>query len=65
VTFRDVGTVDAPVFLRAALPIGWSGTGPMVIEEADSATLVHQGWRAEVTDGFNLVLTDVGAARHA
>jgi hypothetical protein len=37
----------------------------MVIEEADSATLVHQGWRAEVTDGFNLVLTDVGAARHA
>jgi N-methylhydantoinase A len=60
VTFRGPGTVDTPVFYRPALAPGWTATGPAVIEEDDSATLVHPGWRATVGADFNLLVTAAG-----
>ena len=40
---RPGGWVDAPVWKRDALPVGWSTTGPAVIEEYGSTTLVGDG----------------------
>jgi N-methylhydantoinase A len=65
VTFRDIGTVDTPVHLRSALPIGWRAGGPMVIEEPDSTTVVHPGWHAEIADGYNMVISSGGGSPDA
>jgi N-methylhydantoinase A len=62
VTFRGLGTVDTPVYYRPALALGWTAAGPAVIEEDDSATLVHPGWRATVGSDFNLLITIDAAA---
>ncbi|MDP9223949.1 MAG: hydantoinase/oxoprolinase family protein, partial [Actinomycetota bacterium] len=49
VYFRELGTfVSAPVFDRYALKAGNVINGPAVIEEADSTSIVHPGYLAEV-----------------
>ncbi len=45
-----------PVFARAALAAGATLTGPAVIAEAQTTTLVPAGFRARVTAGGDLVL---------
>ncbi|WP_164081700.1 hypothetical protein, partial [Stenotrophomonas maltophilia] len=40
---RPGGWVDAPVWRRDALPAGFSLTGPAVIEEYGSTTLIGAG----------------------
>ncbi|MCB1379356.1 MAG: hydantoinase/oxoprolinase family protein [Alphaproteobacteria bacterium] len=40
-----------PVFERHSLPPGWSASGPALIEESSSTTVVHSGQRAHVAIG--------------
>jgi N-methylhydantoinase A len=54
--------VEARVFERAGLRCGASFTGPAIIEQADTTTVVEPGWRVEVDARSNLVLTPCEAA---
>lgn len=47
---------DAPVYWRPSLHEGTELTGPAVIEQYDTTTLVPPGWAARVDDRFNLFL---------
>jgi N-methylhydantoinase A len=54
-----VGTgepVTATVYDRTVMPAGYSFTGPAIIEQADTTTLVTLGWRGRVDDGGNIIL---------
>jgi len=53
----DEAPRDAPVYRREQLALGWSATGPLVIEEAASTTVVLPGWSARVAAGGCLLLT--------
>jgi N-methylhydantoinase A len=54
--FRDTGAVDATIYDRSALPAGWQGPGPLVIESVESTILVPPGWQAKMNqDGFVLL----------
>jgi N-methylhydantoinase A/oxoprolinase/acetone carboxylase beta subunit len=48
--------VEARVFDRAALPVGFEFDGPAIVEQADTTTVVEPGWRAHVAADGNLVL---------
>ncbi len=52
-----VGPRDAAVFDRAALPAGYEVSGPAVIEEDQSTTVLPDGFRLCVADGGELILT--------
>lgn len=57
---RVAGTrapVSAAIYHRAALPTGFSCNGPAVLEQDDTTTLIEPGWRAEVLDNGNILLT--------
>ena len=43
VSFRGLGYVETPVFRRELLPAGFTRSGPAIIEEPDSTTVVHPG----------------------
>lgn len=53
----DQAPRDTPVYRREQLGMTWSGTGPLIIEEAASTTVVAPGWTAEVAAGGCLLLT--------
>ena len=65
VGFEANGRADALVFLesivlwRPSLALGFSISGPAVIEQYDSTILVPPGWTASVEESFNLVLEHV------
>jgi N-methylhydantoinase A len=48
VYFGSAGTLDAAVYDRTALPTGFKGQGPALIEEYGSTTLIWPGDRFEV-----------------
>ena len=48
------GYVDCPIYDRYALPAGAGFPGPAVVEEFDSTTIVHPGFRLQVDDTGNL-----------
>jgi N-methylhydantoinase A len=48
VHFDGHGFVDCPAIDRALLAPGMAFGGPAVVEEPDSTTLVHPGWRVRV-----------------
>src|SRR6266550_441325 len=48
--------VETPVHVRSELPAGATLTGPAVIDQLDSTTLVPPGWRAEVDEWLNIRL---------
>ena len=48
--------VTAPVFNRALLSIGDTFSGPAVVEQLDSTTIVFDGWEAAVVEGGHLKL---------
>jgi N-methylhydantoinase A/oxoprolinase/acetone carboxylase beta subunit len=50
------GPVEAMVWQRAGIPPETSVPGPAIIEQADTTTLVEQGWTARVTTGDALLL---------
>ena len=55
------GFVETAIYDRALLRAGHAVVGPAIIEEVDSTTLVHGGYRAAV-DGFGNLLIAEGAA---
>jgi N-methylhydantoinase A len=50
------GYVDCPIHDRYGLPAGASFTGPVVIEEFDSTTVVHPGFTVAVDETGNLII---------
>jgi 5-oxoprolinase (ATP-hydrolysing) len=51
----------APVFDRAALPVGAEVSGPAIIREDTGTTVIEPGWRATVDAHLNLILDRVVA----
>jgi N-methylhydantoinase A len=56
VYFEKLGYVDTPVFARERLRPGTRLSGPAVIEEATSATLIAPGMRADVAPDLGLFM---------
>ncbi len=54
------GWVDTPVWSRPSLAVGFRTTGPAVVEQMDSTTLVPPGMDMEVDPYGNLVLDTTG-----
>ena len=48
VYFQDHGLIDTPIYRRDDLPAGFAATGPLIVEEVSSTTVVHPGQRLEV-----------------
>jgi N-methylhydantoinase A len=57
VFFDGTAFVDCIVYDRLLLPIGAELLGPAVIEEPDSTTLIHPGWRVRV-ERFGILAID-------
>lgn len=57
VFFAGAGFIDCAVYDRLRLSHGASLLGPAVIEEPDSTTLIHPGWRARV-ERFGVLAID-------
>ena len=53
------GAIDTPVYQRYGLPKGFESAGPMIIEEAESTTVVPPGWQLSQDADGCLVLTYV------
>jgi N-methylhydantoinase A len=51
----DAGSIEVDVVGRETLRAG-PRNGPLVVEEADSTTVVHPGWRARLDEHFNLLV---------
>ena len=63
VFFSDAaGFVETAIYDRARLRAGHVLAGPAIIEEVDSTTLLHAGYRAEVDEFGNLLISPGGAA---
>lgn len=56
----EAGHRDVPVYQREALPVGFEFSGPAIVEQADTTTLIHPGHSAQV-DGFANILVEVAA----
>jgi N-methylhydantoinase A len=54
--FRQAGEVALPIYDREALPVDWTGTGPLAIEDAWSTTLVYPGQHVAADHYGNLVI---------
>ncbi|MEU8981604.1 hydantoinase B/oxoprolinase family protein [Streptomyces sp. NPDC048309] len=54
---------DVPLHRREALPPGETVTGPAIITEAGSTTVVDDGWRAATTDDGHLVMERVAVTQ--
>ncbi|MEX3940050.1 hydantoinase B/oxoprolinase family protein [Paraburkholderia sp. BR10937] len=50
---------DAPLYARDALLAGDTLDGPAIVAEKNGTTVIEPGWRGELTDAGNLVLTRV------
>jgi N-methylhydantoinase A len=50
------GFVDCPIYDRYVLPAGATFSGPAIVEEFDSTTVVHPGFDVRVDDSGNLVI---------
>jgi len=48
VAFQETGLTDTPIYRRDDLPAGFTATGPLIVEEVSSTTVVHPGQRLEV-----------------
>ncbi len=57
---RTRGLEDVPVYRRDGLPNGFELSGPAIVEQADTTTLIYPGHRARV-DRFGNLLIDVPA----
>jgi N-methylhydantoinase A len=56
--------VEATVFDRAAMPVGFTFAGPAIIEQPDTTTLVEPGWSGRVDNAGNVILESVEGANH-
>ena len=48
VYFQGHGLIDTPIYRRDDLAAGFAATGPLIVEEVSSTTVVHPGQRLEV-----------------
>ena len=55
--FADVGWVECPLYERERLRPGARLTGPGIVEQVDSTTVVHPGQTLAVDAQENLILT--------
>ena len=55
------GLEDVPVYRRDDLPAEFELTGPAIVEQADTTTLIYPGHQARI-DGFRNILIDVPVA---
>jgi N-methylhydantoinase A len=55
--FDETGFVDVPVYNRKAVDEAGTVTGPLVVEEPTSTTVVFPGQTVQVDDRVNLVIT--------
>ena len=53
--------IDAALFVRAALPTGASVTGPAVIVEDGTSTIVPSGYIARIGAGDDIVIEEIEA----
>ena len=53
---ETAGYVDCPIYDRYGLHAGAALSGPAVVEEFDSTTVVHPGYAARVDDYGNLLI---------
>ena len=51
--------VTAPIYNRDVLPSGFSFSGPAIVQQSDTTTLVEPGWSGIVDEAGNLILTRV------
>lgn len=56
----DAGFIEVPVYRRDDLAPGFRLTGPAIIEQLDTTTLIYEGHRAEV-DAYGNIIIDVPA----
>ncbi len=52
--------LDATIYARAQMPVGFTFTGPAIIEQSDTTTLVEPGWNGTIDAAGNLLLTHPG-----
>lgn len=52
----EEGAIDTPVYQRYGLPKRFEGVGPVIIEEAESTTVVPPGWRLSQDESGCLVV---------
>lgn len=55
--FMDGVSHDVPLYDRSELAAGFSAQGPVVIIDPVSTTIVEPGWKVEVDDIGNLIMT--------
>jgi N-methylhydantoinase A len=48
VSFHETGVTETPIYRRDDLPVGFKATGPLIVEEVSSTTVVHPGQRLVV-----------------
>jgi N-methylhydantoinase A len=48
VYFQGRGLIDTPIYRRDDLAAGFAATGPLIVEEVSSTTVVHPGQQLEV-----------------
>ena len=53
----DQAPVQASIYLREAMPPGMSLSGPAIVEQTDTTTLVEPSWHGTVLENGNLLLT--------
>jgi N-methylhydantoinase A/oxoprolinase/acetone carboxylase beta subunit len=56
-TERSGGFVEARVYERAHMTPGAAVSGPAIVEQPDTTTVVEPGWRAAVDERGNLIMT--------
>ncbi|WP_342642364.1 hydantoinase/oxoprolinase family protein [Rhodoligotrophos ferricapiens] len=56
VWFDPEASVETPIYHRDDLPAGFTFTGPAVIEQFDSTTIVPPGTKAEVDPYLNIII---------
>lgn len=54
---RGVDAVEAPVYARADLGAGATFTGPAVVEERETTSVIRPGWNVEVASDGSLIAT--------
>ncbi len=60
VWFRETGGAETPVYWRPDLPAGARLSGPAVVEQLDSTTVVPPGFSAEIDGWLNIILRQEG-----
>jgi N-methylhydantoinase A len=60
VAFRAHGYIETPIYRRETLPVGFTFTGPAIVEEPDSTTVIYPGDTCTVREDGMLDVELVG-----